>query len=280
MPGVTIDASSGEVTLSNTTQSPFDMDLYRMSGPAGSLNPSGWNSLESTQVNAGQDLSVFPRGDNNGNGWEELGTPSSESLSEAFLTGSSELAPADAISLGNAFNPAGPGEGAINFQVRTPSGGLFDLDIEYINGGGGLLCDLDSDLDCDNDDIKLLYATNPDATGIANWLSQASAAANPYKTTYPGGTVNDTYVLGDVNLDGNVTSADLGLLLNNFGSTASLDWADGNLNADTIVNSADLGLLLNNFSFSSPSTVAVPEPGTAVLAFLSLLCVIGMKRRW
>ena len=278
LPSVLVNTDSGEVTLRNTTTTPFDMDLYRISGPVGSLDVAGWNSLESPQVNQGQDLLVFPRGDNNGNGWEELGIPDSESLSEAFLTGSSILGASDSISLGNAFDTTGPGENALTFEVRSPSGALFELDIEYV-GSGQLLCDFDADLDCDPDDIITLYTTNPTTAEISVWLSQASDPSNPYKTN-SGGTVDDVYVIGDVNLDGDVNSVDLGQLLNNFNSTSGVGWAGGDLNADSEVDSVDLGQLLNNFNFTSAAAAAaVPEPATATLALLALTSLLSLGRR-
>lgn len=146
-------------------------------------------------------------------------------------------------------------------------------------GGGGLPCDLDADGDCDQADIDLLYANSPSQADITNWLLQASDPANPYKTD-SGGTVSDVYVMGDVNLDGDVNSTDLGQLLNNFGSGAGPGWSGGDLNADNDVNSTDLGLLLNEFGSMSAS-VAVPEP-SGLLSFLSglgLFFMIASRRR-
>jgi len=82
--------------------------------------------------------------------------------------------------------------------------------------------------------------------------------------------LDDLFVLGDVNMDGDVNSTDLGLLLNNFGSTAGPGWEGGDLDVDSNVSSADLGLLLNNFNATSDAAVAVPEPSPSTL-LLSLL---------
>lgn len=155
-----------------------------------------------------------------------------------------------------------------------------DLVLNLMQGQSGtLLCDLDADGDCDILDLDMVYATAPTSGDISTWLSQASDVLNPYKTSYAGGTLNDTYVLGDVNLDGDVNSIDLGLLLNNFNSTAGLTWGGGNLNADANVDSIDLGLLLNNFNFNSPASLsAVPEPSGCVLLLLGALAVIRLKR--
>ncbi|WP_145282235.1 PEP-CTERM sorting domain-containing protein [Pirellulimonas nuda] len=133
LPTVTVNTLTGAVVLSNPTSKTFDMDLYRLSGPAGSLNPAGWNSLEDATPNQGQDLAEFPRGDGQGNGWEVLGTPGSTSLAEAFLGGSSELGIGDSISLGNAFDTQGPGANALSFEFRSPTGLVLNANIEYVS---------------------------------------------------------------------------------------------------------------------------------------------------
>jgi len=142
-----------------------------------------------------------------------------------------------------------------------------------------LPCDLDADGDCDFDDIDLLYAGSPSSADISTWLSQASDPANPYKTTVPGGTTADVYVVGDVDLNGDVDSTDLGLLLNNFSSNAGPGWGGGDLDADGSVDSTDLGLHLNNFSFTSAAASAVPEPGSLGLLLLGVFGLVGRARR-
>lgn len=135
----------------------------------------------------------------------------------------------------------------------------------------GLPCDLNGDGGCDSTDIDLLYAADGD---IANWLTEASATNNPAKLD-PA----DQYILGDANLDGDVNSDDLGLLLNNFngvGGNAAV-WGGGDLNDSGNVNSDDLGLLLNNFGAASAS--AVPEPGILAMLFSIGICVLGQRRR-
>ncbi len=67
-------------------------------------------------------------------------------------------------------------------------------------------------------------------------------------TTTVNGTLNApgtlVPVFGDLNGDGVVNGADLGLLLGNWGTPGPV----GDLNADGTVNGADLGLLLGNWS--------------------------------
>lgn len=52
--------------------------------------------------------------------------------------------------------------------------------------------------------------------------------------------------LGDANFDGRINSADLSVLLGNFGQNVS-GAANGDFNADGVVNSADLSVLLSSF---------------------------------
>lgn len=157
---------------------------------------------------------------------------------------------------------------------------------EIVAGSEILVCDGDADGDCDLIDIDLLYQSfgtdgafdldgsgTIDADDIDEWLVAASSPKNTYKTD-----TADLYVQGDVNLDGDVNSSDLGLLLNNFGHTSEIGWNGGDVSGDGTVNSTDLGLLLNNFGSTSQSTT-VPEPASLLIACFSLLGVLPSRRK-
>lgn len=152
--------------------------------------------------------------------------------------------------------------------------GIID-EVEIINEGRTtsqtLACDLDGDGDCDGTDIDMLYEGGTTPAAIGTWLEQASSPDNPYKADQA-----DVYVLGDVNLNGDVDSADLGLLLNNFGATDGPGFGGGDQNGDSNVDSADLGLLLNNFGASS---VAVPEPASQSMLVLLVGGLLLIRRR-
>lgn len=82
--------------------------------------------------------------------------------------------------------------------------------------------------------------------------------------------------MGDANGDGMVDEDDLAIVNINFGAFG--DEADGDLNGDGIVNDEDLTLVLRNFGQSLPSATDVPEPGSALLLGLGLLCLTQRRK--
>jgi hypothetical protein len=124
-----VDRSTGDTTILNEGESPIDLDLYRITSDSGSLDPTGWTSLEEQGIN---DDGV----PNNGIGWETLGT-TEQTLSEIILMGNdgsdfSTLGPGGTISLGNAF---GGGDQDLVFAHHVPgSGATFFTEgtIEYV----------------------------------------------------------------------------------------------------------------------------------------------------
>lgn len=121
-----------------------------------------------------------------------------------------------------------------------------------------LPCDTTGDGDCDLEDIERLFEFAPTSDDVDIWLLQASSFNND----------GLTFRLGDIDLDGDVDSTDLGKLLNNFGPDFGMGaqtgplpfYSKGDLTFDGYIGSSDLGRLLNNFGFTSAATVAVPEP--------------------
>jgi len=71
---------------------------------------------------------------------------------------------------------------------------------------------------------------------------------------------------GDLNDDGTVAGADLGILLNNWGKAGC-----GDLNNDGVVNGADLGALLNNWG-ACPLSCGDPNAGSCCEANGSPFC--------
>ena len=86
--------------------------LLRDLSPNGNLNPGGWVSLDDGEL-----------GDPDGAGWDELGTPTANVLSEGNLNGSRLVANGQSFSLGTAFNTATTlGNRDTNFFFATTDG--------------------------------------------------------------------------------------------------------------------------------------------------------------
>ncbi|MGI9455348.1 MAG: DNRLRE domain-containing protein, partial [Aeoliella sp.] len=115
--GIRVNTVNGNISIFNETGGAFDeVDYYRITSGPGSLDETGWNSLED------QDLGDYPAGTGTGDGWEELGIPGSSSLVEAYLRGSSPFPDQALVSLGSAFS-AGADTNDLEFLFR--SGGVF-----------------------------------------------------------------------------------------------------------------------------------------------------------
>lgn len=195
------------------------------------------------------------------------------------------------------WNVDNPGDGLINeisiYQMGVnsiwQSAERLNIEIEsvkVVSDSASPPCDFDADGDCDPVDLDLLYGNwganggpyDVDTSGavdsgdIGAWLIQASSTTNPFNINAK------TFVIGDVDFDGDIDSSDLGILLNNFNDNTGLLYQAGNLNDDALVNSGDLGLLLNGFG--STSAAAVPEPAGLSLFFVFAgLAVLVRGRR-
>lgn len=180
---------------------------------------------------------------------------------ESFLEVQFEL-PSDT----NGVSWFAPATGTYYFMVFAPPYNWTDtplnyqLEIEIPRNDDPISCDfvqlgpesfrrLDG---CDLDDLQQLHVESRNHTipltleRITRWL-EAASARDP----------NLDYVVGDIDLDGNVDTNDLGSLLNLFGFREFLpNTPNVDLNGDAIIDSADLGLLLNNFGFESGPTDA------------------------
>lgn len=195
-------------------------------------------------------------------------------------TGAFTADPADSIL--NDYALFGLFEELLSSQVR------FLGSLLTVTTSNGLICDADSDGDCDIADLDLLYAAFGSASpeldlngsgtvesgDIPEWLSLASDPSNTAKLD-----AAHVYLNGDANLDGSVNSLDLGILLNVFNDTSGLGYASGNLNDDADVNSLDLGIVLNNFNHTSLAALAVPEPRSQPFLLVSLVGWVCLRRR-
>ncbi len=275
-----VDRTTGAMTIQNANGAgvPLALDYYDVKSSSGSLDATAWTSL------ADQNLAAdgFPAGDGTGNGWEEGGNNNANQLIESYLLGSSSLADAANISLGNAFDISGSGD--LEFVYHEPGFGsptigtvsyIGEIDGDFDNDGSYTCSDIDqlmqSVMDGTNDaNLDLTNDGMVDLLDRDAWLAEAGqarlASGNPY-------------LLGDTDFDGSVTSIDLGVLLNNFGDTSGMAYCAGNFDGNADVNSTDLGVLLNNFGQQAASASAVPEPVSLLPLFFAIIGAVVFRRR-
>lgn len=150
-------------------------------------------------------------------------------------------------------------------------------------------CDFTGDNLCNITDLDLMHSVGPISPGVPavgneefdlngdgsidledrdQWLVDAASQnglGSPYK-------------LGDANLDGAVDGLDF-IAWNGSKFTASLPWSKGNFNGDAVIDGPDFILWNANKFTSSDGGSAVPEPGTASMAFVAILLLAAAKRR-
>ena len=278
-----IDPTSGAAELRNDSLYDIDFDLYEIGSTDGYLDPSGFNSL--------QDQDYEGNGaPGTGNGWEELGIPSSAFLGEAFLTGSSILTPGTVISLGDIFTVGSPQDNVTMRYHNAETGVTRRGIIEYGTITPGIDCDFDDSGMCDAVDIDLLveevvsvkqgnsanldFDINGDGTVDNDDLNQWLVDAGAENTTVTGG---NPYLTGDANLDGNVNGQDF-VAWNAAKFTSDNLWSGGDWNADGVTDGQDF-VIWNSAKFTSSSgTLLVPEP-TFAASGLFLLGLVCSRRR-
>jgi T5SS/PEP-CTERM-associated repeat protein len=169
---------------------------------------------------------------------------------------------------------------------------------------GGL--SITGSLDITNNSLAIAYAAsgNPDpissivaslqsAYDNGAWdgsgLTSSTVAATPgtaigyadgstdKNTTAAVGTVLVRYTwLGDLDLDGTVTSSDLATMIANSGMT-NADWSQGDMNYDGTVNADDFTLFALGALDSPVATIPVPEP--TIVGLFALLALSVRRRR-
>ena len=183
---LTVDRTSGAVSLRNTGTVPVQLDYYQIDSALNSLNTAGWNSLS--------DQSFQSIGPGNGQSWDEAGGSDAGSLAEAFLLTNSSIAANATISLGTAYNNAINGED-LAFNYRLPSGLILPGVVNYIGEApDGQPGDYDGDSDVDGADFLV-------------WQRAYGAVGNN-----PADGNHDNVVNGD----------DLTVWKNNFGASGAV----------------------------------------------------------
>lgn len=109
----------GNASLYNSTSAPVRLDLYKVTSPDGSLNVA-YSGLEDSPAPA----AGFPQGDDDGLGWEKVDANNASLLSEAYLTGDSELAVGQRVSVGQMFSTVHSSE-QIEFTYHDAGANAF-----------------------------------------------------------------------------------------------------------------------------------------------------------
>jgi hypothetical protein len=191
----------------------------------------------------------------------------------------------------------------------------WNLDINLAAGAGGIL--VDSSPTLRNLDLRLrnvdtnttvlqsvgtidvmenLYAP---ALGPGNYelMVFSGNAIVPYTTEYGLAwrfAPSTPPLRGDVDLDGDVSLADLSILQKNFGRSSRIVWTDGDMNGDGAVSRADFLVLVSNFGAGGTTAAApqfghaqplanfgptpVPEPATLWAAAAAVCTLVGIRR--
>ena len=83
------------------------------------------------------------------------------------------------------------------------------------------------------------------------------------------------YLAGDTELNGQINTADLNELALAWGRTDNPGWPNGDFNGDDMVDAVDLNDIGINWQHGVDAAIAVPEPATSVLLWVTLLSLAG-----
>ncbi len=236
--------------------------------------------------NASLSIRLFGDGDNDALSGGGGGTASFELGSRIDIALDSRYRP----ELGDAFQILADWAGIEDRGARLnlPSG--FDWNFSRLFTEGILLvtspCDFDASGSCNGADIDLIIldmstGTNNllfdltgdnvvDTSDRDEWLAQA-AAVNGFA---------ESYLLGDANLDGKVTAADLNDLGRHWQESTAA-WTKGDFTGDGRISAPDLNLLGTNWQTTIAPGVpadAVPEPSNIVLFSMAVLSLMAVKQ--
>lgn len=127
---LTVNRTSGAVTMGNIAGGVIDFDSYEIASASGSLAPRNWSSLEDQSVP----------------GWLEIGAPTSNLVAELNPNGSTAAAGGTNLNLGNIyqFNPSAIGESdSVAFNYSLASGEVVDGIVNFTGPANNLVLVVD-----------------------------------------------------------------------------------------------------------------------------------------
>jgi len=206
-----VDRSNGVGTLKNLTTSAISWDYFDIKSAGGSLNPTGWSSLDDQNI------------DGVGT-WIEAGGSTASQLAEASLLGAHTLMPGETLNLGSLYNNGINAED-LNLAIRREGGPLnrtYDQLVTYVGIApeGCIAGDFSCSGSVGNDDLTLL---------LDNW----GAVVPPI----PAGWNSDPAVAPTAPGIGN---DELTSLLDHWGDVAG----SGSLAAASVPEPASLGIAM------------------------------------
>ncbi len=99
-----VNTVTGSTAIVGAASQSIAFDYYTLTSAGGRLNPTGWASLDSQEVDTS--------GPGAGESWDVQPQPDSHELIELYLRGASTASPDEQISLGHAFDPLVAGQGS------------------------------------------------------------------------------------------------------------------------------------------------------------------------
>jgi len=138
------------------------------------------------------------------------------------------------IAAGLAWTDCGPGIANVTMEAYDGDGALIASKTYYSLGDN-----LDNGATEEDRFLGIAHAG-----GISELRLTSNRLIEFDHVQFVAATIPPDEVVGDLNGDGVVDGADLGILLNNWGECAG---CEADLNGDGVVDGADLGILLNNW---------------------------------
>ncbi|WP_442481803.1 LamG domain-containing protein [Aeoliella sp. SH292] len=123
-----VNTMTGEASIRNESLTPVTFNYYEVESATGALSPLNWSSLSDQEQDS--------TGTGFGQSWNEGGAPSSQLLTELYLTSATQLLPGEQLPLGRPFDPAVLGEGIdgdLQFSYARPRTAKVQSSVVYFS---------------------------------------------------------------------------------------------------------------------------------------------------